>query len=222
MAVRIITPVEVIKHSGAGREFPVRFIESAIDIQEELFFVECLGTDFWEYMQGQLSCKSTAEDWEVGTTYGLGVYVWRDGCLYLSKKPKNTTDPLEPECNWSIVEKFKDSGLNIIWEKYIAQIIAAKIMFVAEPMAAMQPGGGGLVKKGPGSFGIESAEAKDRAQWQKAIESRVVEPAMKLLKYWLEKNASSYNSWPALYGLYCSGGCNSVVTKVGRRNWNFN
>lgn len=213
--MNLITPFEVLKYSPAGFDYPeTSFCELIPQIEEELAR-ECLGEELYDYLVSKLSTyPTTATEYDSSVVYSLDDLVIRNGCTFVSTANSNSTDPIEPNSDWTAYERFTDVGVNELWTKYLRFLLALKVYQASIVFTTFRAGAGGLTVNVGDSGGSRSANKNEIVQVSEQLAGQIERTTANMVR-WLEKNAVA-KSIPLPE-------CLSVCETPGRRSrrWGF-
>ncbi len=213
----MITAFEVLKYSGAGRDYPTALFCRLIPQIEQEFVRQCLGQSLWNYLTNNLTpTPETVLVWKDCDLYSDGDVVDYFGTLFTSLEDNNNTLPEIGVSEWQVFERFTTVGANTLWDSYLVNILAMKVYQTSLVQATFRSGAGGLVINGGDSTGFRAAR-KDEIQDVRALLSSNVERTTTNMLEWLTNTATTYNMpIPDI----CSGG-NCKTTGSNSRRWNF-
>lgn len=184
----LITAFEVLKYSPAGFDYSTAtFCEIIPQIEEELAR-ECLGADLYDYLISVLRVyPNSATEYDATLTYSLDDLAIRNGCLFVSTANGNTTDPIEPNSDWTAWERFTAAGANNLWNKYLRFILALKVYQSSLIFTTFRAGAGGLtVNSGDGS-GFRSVNKTELISVEAKLDGQAQRATANMLA-WLKDN----------------------------------
>lgn len=172
----MLTAYDVKRYAPAGRNYPEVNICEAIPQIEEEFGYTCLGKTLYEWLLTKLTpYPDTVVEYDPNTEYGLDEYVVRNGCLFISPVACNRTDPLDPDTDWSPVQRFTDACANTFWELYLRRILALTVYKNVVVYDTQASGAAGVtINQGDGyNTGNRAANKGEIADRQKQLEQDV-------------------------------------------------
>lgn len=212
----LITPFEVLKYSPAGFDYPTSSFCELIPQIEQEFTRECLGDDLYEYLVAKLAPYPSVNEYDPNVTYSLDDLVIRNGCVFKSTANTNTTDPIEPNSDWTSFERFTDAGANELWTKYLRFILALKVYQSSLIFTTYRAGAGGLtVNQGDGS-GTRSATKNELTQVAGHLDGQT-KRAVENMVQWLKDNAET----KGLPLSSCLGQCETKTRSSRRFAWRY-
>ena len=213
----MITSFEVLKYSGAGRDYPTALFCRLIPQIEQEFVRKCIGQDLWNYLKESLTpTPANVLMWVDCDVYSDGDVVNYFGTLFTSLVDNNNTLPETGVAEWELFERFTTEGANLIWDLYLVNILAMTVYKESLVQTTFRSGAGGLVINSGDSTGFRAAK-KDEIQDVRSLLSSNIERATTNLVEWLENNATEYElPMPDI----CSGSNCNTQGKYSRR-WNF-
>lgn len=123
----LITTWEVLKSSFADRQYPADKIERVRSVIESNYMRNCVGADFYNTLLGLTANWETVGEWEPGT-YAINTLKYWNGLIVKSTINDNTSEPSLTNATWPTAAKFSNPNLNTLWNDYLCQIIANKII----------------------------------------------------------------------------------------------
>ena len=214
----LITAYEVKRFSPAGANYPeVNICEAIPHVEEDLGY-KCLGGELYEYLLSVLTpYPNVVVEYDPATEYGLNEYVVRHGCLFKSTVACNRTDPMEPDNDWTKVEKFTVACANTLWTGYLRRILALRVYETVMLYDTQQSGAGGVVVAlgdgyNTGQRAATKGEIADRAKRLDADANTAVQNMWR----WMQKkiDAGECTALP----LQSSTACWSAQCTQPRRN----
>lgn len=213
----LITPFEVRKYSGAGRDYDPPTLCRLIPQIEQEFVRECLGTELWNYLNTNLTEIPTGIiEWQSCDIYQTDDVVNYFGCIYTSTADNNATIPGETGAEWADFDKFTDDGCNTLWTVYLREVLALKVYNESLTEATFRSTGGGVVVNTGDSTGYRAAKRDEISAVKTAI-IRSLERTTTNMIEWLRLNADA-QGLPTPF-VCAAGGCKTKGS-TGRR-WGF-
>lgn len=212
-----ITAYEVIKYSPAGRDYPTEHICTHIPIIEEKLRRECLGDTLSEYLDTHLQAvPDPVNEWASGCVYDVGDVVIRNGCLYESQVVVNSDDdPLNASGNWAVYDRFDTPGANLLWIRYLRQIIAFKVYAETLILTTFKSDAGGIQITDNAGAGFNSSHRSAKKEELYYYKGQVLEQVGALIdnmKEWMDDNAGTYD----LPSIACNTGCEPASRRSRR------
>jgi len=220
----MITAWEVKRFSPAGRDYPEVNICEAIPHVEEEFGYRCLGEELYEWLLTKLEAyPADALEYDCDSEYDTDDVVIRHGCLYKSLIDCNRADPVVPDSDWEVVDRFTDACANELWTKYLRRILAFKVHQTVMVYDTQNSGAGGVtVNLGDGyNQGSRAANDQELARRQKRLEDDV-NVTIENMYRWMKKKIDAVEcaDMPLQSGVSCWAAiCKSP--QRGIRRWAF-
>ncbi len=210
----LITPFEVRKYSGAGRDYNTNLFCDLIPQIEQEFIRECLGSELWLYLTSKLTIIPTGLTvWKSCDIYQDADVVNYFGCLYTSTSDNNTTVPGEDAADWTAVNKFTDAACNELWSGYLRYILAMKVYEPTITQTTMRTGAGGAVVNTGDQTGFRAAN-KSELSIIKGDLLKSIQRATTNMIEWLQIN-STINGIPTPW-ICANGMCNTKGSRSRR------
>ena len=212
-----ITAYEVIKYSPAGRDYPTEHVCTHIPIIEEKLRRECLGDTLSEYLDTHLQAiPAGVSEWLSTTNYPINAVVIRNGCLYQSAIANNMNDdPLDSSGDWDFFDRFDDTGCEMLWTRYLRQIIAFKVYAETLILTTFKSDAGGIQITDNAGAGFNSSHRsakKDELYYYKGQVLEQVGALIDNMKEWMDDNAGTYD----LPSIGCNTGCEPASRRSRR------
>lgn len=215
----ILTALEVIKHSQAGREYPTsQFCELIPQIEQE-FARECIGWKLHDYVTSKLRpITEIPGEWDAEAEYVTGDLTLREGLIFECVVSSSTgQDPLGSPSAWEEFERFTDEGVSLLWKMYMRRILAMKVYLSSLTPTTWRSGAGGISVNIGDGYGARSANKSEMIDTKNSIISEIQRTTTNMLE-WLGTNANQYNL-PYTAAEACLGEkCKSERSK-GKRRW---
>jgi len=213
----LITPFEVRKYSGAGRDYDPPTLCRLIPQIEQEFVRECLGSELRDYLLSKVTpLPAGVVEWENCGVYQTDDVVNYFGCIYTSTADNNATVPGEVGAEWDILEKFTDAGSNQLWSLYLREVLALKVYNESLTEATYRSTGGGIVINTGDNTGTRAANKTELSTVKSSI-IRSIERTTTNMIEWLRLNAETLGL-PTPF-VCAAGGCKTKGS-TGRR-WGF-
>ena len=153
MSRTIITALEVVKYSPAGRDYPLTHICDRIAMVEEDIGYRVLGSEFYDYLLANLSAAPAAvEEWKDCNEYSVDELVQINGCVFVSLIDNNRADPLDSVDAWVEYPKFTVNCLNNFWTTHFRKYLAYNVYAGSLNYTTNATGAGGLVVRVQGDI----------------------------------------------------------------------
>ena len=123
----LIITNEVIRNSFSDREYPRDKVERVRPIVESNYIRNCLGVDFYNLLLADVNDWSTVTEWTAGT-YAINTIKFWNGLVLKSTINNNSSEPSLTNTTWIAADKFDESAYCDLWNKYLCQLIANKII----------------------------------------------------------------------------------------------
>lgn len=221
MSRTIITALEVVRYSPAGRDYPLTHICDRIELVEEDIGYRVLGEQFYTYLLNNLEEKPTGvEEWKDCNEYSNGELVDINGCIFRSLIDGNRQDPLDSVNAWEEYPKFTKSCLNTFWKSYFRKYLAYTIYAGSLNYTTNATGAGGLVVRVQGDANRSNTTRTANKTEMSTMTSDLLSDADTLYRNmmrWLVANKTQCN-----FG--CIMGIESPAVKEhdkGGRRWAF-
>ena len=212
----LITPFEVIKYSPAGKDYPTADLCAIVPQVEEEFARDCLGATLYDYLTDNLvEYPSGTAEWDSTQEYDTDEYVIREGCLFCSTVDNNTADPLDGTDDWAAFERFDDEGCNLLWTRYLRQILALKSFSSDVLFATWRAGAGGVTVNTGDTSGNRAGNKGEIADIKNGLQQQTERVTENMLA-WLDKNAAGYGLPLAAS---CRGMCQTSARNTRRWGW---
>jgi hypothetical protein len=213
----MITSFEVLKYSGAGRDYPTALFCGIIPQVEQEFVRQCLGNDLWAYLKTKLTPTPTnVSTWQSCDVYMDGDTVNYFGNLFVSTEDNNTVVPDSDTPEWSAFSRFTDEGCNFIWDNYLVFILALKVFERTLVRSTHKATAGGVIVNTGDNTGFRSGNKAEIERYKSELERDIQTNTTNLVE-WLNNNADTYSLPTAT--LCGQSGCNTKGSVS--RKWNF-
>lgn len=135
----VITAMEVVFSSDAGREFSVNLVDRRVVSAEKAIHRDnlhgCGSLDFYYWLADRLNTEASgAEEYNPAQDYDTGDIVWQNGQYFKSETNNNGNEPISLN-DWVLVTKFTDANLEGFWVNYVrpwlANGIISKMLYTA-------------------------------------------------------------------------------------------
>lgn len=160
----LITNFEIISKSVVKREYPLDNLAMFKDIVESHYLRNCFGKDFYAALKADVNDWSTVTEWEAGT-YALNDLVSWNGLILRSTQAANTQEPSLTASQWVAASKFDESEYTTLWNTYLCQIIANKILMACVVPDSYRATAKGLMKSTEDSSNTEPLDKSDIGLW---------------------------------------------------------
>ena len=216
-----MTAPEVLQYAPVSREYPTKDLEKFIFPIEQRLRVECIGEDFYDWLEtDKVDYSTTATAWENGVCYDINDVVLLNGTYWQSTQANNKTKPgYGNPSQWNIAPKFQSTCANIYWTNYLAPIISLQVLSRSLVFSTHQTTPGGLTIHSSDE-GRRNATTKEFSTYRDEI-SKQINDLFFALNVWLYDNVGkSTCDLPASAGYYCSR-CTETHRGGAGRRWNF-
>jgi hypothetical protein len=210
----MITPFEVRKYSGAGKDYNTNLFCDLIPQIEQEFIRECLGSDLWVYLTSKLTIIPTGSTvWQSCDLYQLSDVVNYFGCLYTSTSNNNATIPGDDGADWTSFSKFTDAACNDLWLGYLRNILAMKVYEPTISLTTMRTGAGGAVVNTGDQTGYRAANKSEISTIKGDILKNIQRATTNMIE-WLRINSPA-NGIPTPW-ICAQGSCNTTGSQSRR------
>lgn len=211
----LITNFEIIQKSVTGREYPMDKLNLFKDIEESYFMNECFGATFYDALKAVVADWSLINEWSAGT-YALNDLVSWNGLILRSTANANTQEPSLTASQWTAASKFSVTEYNTLWNTYLAQIIANKVILACVVPDTYKATAKGLMKSTEDNSNSEPLDGKEMGLWFSHVQ-KFIDRAEEEMKRYMTKQYDAFKLNPANGFDYSDvlflGDCNDCKTK---------
>lgn len=207
----LITPSEVKRYSRISAEFPSCGLDDISEIEWHEFY-DCLGIDFYKYLEDHKTDLSGSTKWEY-KGYESGDIVMYKGIYYTALD--DVTQAEEPTLNskWAATEKFTKKCLNDLWCNVLARYLAVSVVRFSAIEANTPMTASGIVERFGDNF--KSASDKRVSMFLRDYD-RKRETAWERLKHYMKSNnKDGCFDLSKVIGASCCNKCGCVECECG-------
>ena len=186
----IISGYEAHRFSVVGREYQTTTINKLKGDIELQVFTDCLGLDLYELMKtdSALIDLTSLLEWSAATTYALSDKIFFYDSIMESKAANNLNhNPAHDAAGqyWNFADKFTDENFQELYELYLRDILANKIIKECLIIDTMQVSAKGITMSvSPDQHGNATADVKTIEYQLRHIQS-IIDRKIELMNVWL-------------------------------------